>query len=186
MVLTWLKVFLLLFGINFYALVASSRIAFIYQNELLISVILGYVILALCASLVIYAKNYSKPIKLKSDDSIKRTATKETLFGCLGVWVFPLILGNMLFGSSPLIADLFANETQTREYKMVSTEEFGRAIFFLKKVQVIDKYNKSAKFVITNTMLNQLNLHEGDKLVVTGRNCIAGFVIDKINGVERN
>ena len=93
--------------------------------------------------------------------------------------------GSVLSLLTPITADFFASEFQIHEYKAVKAESYAKSFRHLSKVYVVDIYNNSANFVIKNEILNQLNLHEGDKLVVTGRNCIAGFVIDKINGVER-
>ena len=178
-------VFLFIFFLFSFSAIPSSRIPFIYQNQIFLIVLLAYLLLAGCASSVIFIKNHSKAIRSKSNYPAYKSTLKQLLIGSIGIYVFPLGCGFIFSLSVPLFADIFASKVQNHEYKMVGTEEFGKASFFLTKVKIIDKYNNSDNFVIGNGMLNQLNLHEGDKLLVTGRNCIAGFVIDKINGVER-
>ena len=181
----WFKVLMLMFGLISWAILESTRIPFIYIDQMLNIVVLAYLVLTLATCLSCWIRMNSKPIKSKLNRPVDTINTKSMLLACLGIWLFPLVIGWLLLQTSPLIADLFATEIKDNEYKMVSTEEYGRTNFYLTKVQVIDEYNNSDDFLIGNGMLNQLNLHEGDKLVVTGRNCIAGVVIDKINGIER-
>lgn len=181
----WVKGFLLLYsGLIFWLIPSSLAIPFVYENKIFLVAFLSF--LSLAGTLCLFEFiNFKLNPNFKPDKSVNRYTFKKTLIRCLAIFIVPPLAGDMLSSLTPITADFFASEFQIHEYKAVKAESYAKSFRHLSKVYVVDVYNNSTEFVLENEMLNQLNLHEGDKLVVTGRNCIAGFVIDKINGIER-
>lgn len=100
-------------------------------------------------------------------------------------FIFPIMLGNALSYLTPLVSDVFASEFALYEYKAKKVEAYASSFRNLSKLHVVDINKNEISFVIKNEMLAQLRLRESDHLVVRGRRCIADFVIDNINGIER-
>lgn len=176
----WFKVFLMVCVILYWVISQSWAIPFVYANTYLLVISVSYLIL-----FVLYACFVIFQHKFEDKSFYQKLSTKKSLFFLVSTFIFPILVGSCLSFLAPITADFFASEFQIHEYKAVKAEPYAKSFRYLSKVYMVDVYNNSINFVLKNEMLNQLNLHEGDKLVVTGRNCIAGFVIDKINGVER-
>ena len=176
----WVKAFLTVFVIVCLIIPLSAAIPFIYYNEHLIELSISYAVLFMLYTAFVLFQH-----KFVETSFYQNLSTKKSIQFFCSTFIFPVMVGYTLSLLTPITADFFASEFQIHEYKAVKAESYAKSFRHLSKVYVVDIYNNSANFVIKNEILNQLNLHEGDKLVVTGRNCIAGFVIDKINGVER-
>lgn len=181
---TWFKIFLLGISIFSWLIWQSISISFIYENESFIVALLMYLALAISLSVGVILRFNSY------NSTVSTSSQKETLIKKLQICFALYFLGPFLFGICfsglvPITADLLASEFAIHEYKAVKVEQYAKSIRNLSTLYVVDVKNNEASFVIKNEMLNQLNLHAGDKLVVRGRNCIAGFVIDNINGIER-
>ena len=179
----WFKVFLGLCGIYVWVTPISISIPFIYSNKHLLELIMSYILLFGMYASFIVIQHKTKTNQAKS--YLQQLSTGRVVLTLLSSCYIPLLVGGGLCMLTPITADFIASEFQIHEYKVVKAEPYAKRFRHLSKVYVVDVYNNSTEFVLKNDMLNQLNLHEGNKLVVTGRNCIAGFVIDKINGVER-
>ncbi|MDR5172721.1 hypothetical protein IHQ56_12905, partial [Methylobacillus flagellatus] len=161
------------------ALIPSSvSISFLYENKQLIIFLISYFILGVWFSCyVIFEKNIDK----KSTKNL--TSKKWPVFAIF--LITPWFISSVLVLLTPLISDFIASEFQIREYRAIRIESYAKSFRNLSKLYVKDIYNNEASFVIKNEMLIGLHLREGDKLIATGRNCVAGFVIDSINGVSR-
>jgi hypothetical protein len=172
------KLFLAVIFGSFWLIPISVSVPFIYHNRHFLSLIIGYFLLAIWfSSYVIYEYNIDK-------NAIEKMRKNKFIIYIL-LFLFPLFIGDMLGFLAPITSDLLASKFAIHEYKAVKVEPYAKTFRQLSKLYVVDVKNNEDSFVIRNEMLNQLNLHSGDKLVVRGRNCIAGFVIDNINGIER-
>lgn len=162
----WAKVVLILIVLLFWIAPISVTIPFIYENKYFIVLTFSYILLAiLFFSYVVFG-----------DHSVYQKQSRNERIAAFSAWgAGPLIIGFCLSLLTPITADLLASEFAMHEYKAVKTEQYAKTFSSLSTLHVVDVKNNEASFVIKNEMLNQLNLHTGDKLVVRGRNCIAGF-----------
>lgn len=171
----WLKLTFLLVALALWIIPISASIPFIYENRYFLVLIISYILLVTIFVLFV----------LFGDREVyKKQSNKERIGVYLGLILGPILIGFCLSLLAPITSDLLASEFAIHEYKAVGIEQYANSIRSLSTLFVVDVKNNEASFVIKNEMLNQLNLHAGDKLVVRGRSCIVGFVIDNINGIE--
>lgn len=175
---TWSIIALFLVCSSFVALPISSAISFIYEDKSYLELFFSYVL----SSLLLY-------VMFVFEDKLNKSAFPKTLEKkLLYLIIVPVITwlpGSALSNLTPMAADLLASEFVIREYKAVRVEPYAKTSRHLSKLYVVDIYNNETSFVLKDEMLNQLKLRAGDRLLARGRNCIAGFVIDNINGIER-
>jgi hypothetical protein len=179
----WFKLFLVGFGILCWVVPISVSISFVYKDKQLLEMIVSYFLIFLIyMSFVILQHRFEK----KQTKPFFQRLSNEKKFGfVLSSFCFPILVGSGLILLTPIIADLIASEFAIHEYKAVKVESYAKTFRQLSKLYVVDIKDNESSFVIKDEMLNQLNLRAGDKLLVRGRSCIAGFVIDNINGIER-
>jgi hypothetical protein len=155
----------------------SASISFIYHDRYLLTFIIGYLLLVIWfSSYVIYEHNINK-------NAVKKLRNNKWVI-YFSFFVFPLFFGNTLTFLAPLSATLTASEFAIHEYKLIRVEPYASTFRHLSKMHAVDIKNNEVSFVVKNDTLDQLSLRSDKTLIIRGRNCIAGFVIDDINGVK--
>ncbi|MCB5191898.1 hypothetical protein LG198_14285 [Methylobacillus arboreus] len=177
------KLFLVVFGILCWITPISVSISFIYQNKYLTEMIVSYGVLFLIyVCFVIFQHRFEKN---ETKSFFQRLSIGGKLAFVVSSLIFPILVGRGLSLTTPIASDFIASEFAIHEYKLIRVEPYAKTFRKLSKLYVVDINNNEASFVLKNEMLEQLSLRGGDKLITRGRGCIAGFVIDNINGVER-
>jgi hypothetical protein len=180
---TWFKLSLVaLFGF-FWIIPISVSVPFIYRNAYLLTFLLAFIFLYLYFCLFLISQH--RLAETKRNDFYQRMSVKKVAILLLSVLWISLLTGDVVRLLTPITADILASKFAIHEYKSVKIEPYAKKFRHLSKLYVVDINNNEASFVIKDEMLNQLKIRSGDKLLVHGRDCIAGFVIDNINGIER-
>lgn len=177
------KLFLIVFAILCWAIPTSASISFVYENEHLIEAIISYLVLfSIYITFVIFQHRFEKG---QARTFFQRLPLAKKVGFVLSSLCFPVLVGSGLALLTPITADLFASEVSIHEFKPVRVEPYAKSFRQLSKLHVVDTKNNEFSFVIKNEMLEQLHLQTNQTFVARGRKCLAGFVIDNINGVDR-
>lgn len=179
----WFKLFLIGLGVLFWITPISVSIPFVYKNKHLIEIIASYLVLFSIYICYVIFQHVNERNHTKS--FFQRLSTPKKIGFVLSSLYFPVLVGSGLTLLTPIISDVVASEFTIHEYKAVKIESYAKSFRNLSKLYVLDVNGVELTFIIKDEMLNQLNLRAGDKFLTRGRSCLAGFVIDNINGVER-
>jgi hypothetical protein len=168
---------------SFFLVLYSDCIAFVYYTPYLITFILAFLFmyLYLCSLLIVLFRQADQ----SRMEYFQNLTTKKFLFLLMSIFGFVLITAFTLKDLTPVISDLVASEFAVHEYKVFRVKPYSKAYRKLSKLYVVDTKNNEFSFVLKNEMLDQLHLKTSESFIVRGRTCLAGFVIDNINGIER-
>jgi hypothetical protein len=179
----WFKLSLVLLLSYFCVLPYSISIAFIYYNPYLITFIAAFLFVYLYFCLFLISQ-YKQKDKERNEFYLSLTL-KKVVFVMFSLLIVSLMSADTLRFLTPVISDIFASELSIHEFKLVRVEPYAKSFRQLSKLHVVDTKNNEFSFVIKNEMLEQLHLQTNQTFVARGRKCLAGFVIDNINGVDR-